>query len=134
MKKAPPAPAAFAASSPPADAVASEDKVVGAVSNSAARSASKPAPAMQSMRMGAGSPEKQARLAEIGRQLESAKGDQRKALLMEKCEIEASLQLGPDAVQTCSMVSQEFPGTPEAKRAGDLARGFSVQLPAREER
>lgn len=115
----PPPPAGFAASSPPADAVAS---------------ASKPAPAMQSMRMGAGSPEKMARLAEIGRQLQSAKGDQRKALLMEKCEIEASLQLGPDAVQTCSMVSQEFPGTPEAKRASELARGFSVQLPAAEER
>jgi hypothetical protein len=53
---------------------------------------------------------------------------------MEKCEIQASLQLGPDAVVTCSKVGQEFPGTPEAKRASDLARGFSVQLPAREER
>ena len=150
---APPPPAAFAAGSPPAemrrtdpraqqaakiaaaplaDAVASQDKIV--VAGSAAGSASKPAPAMQSMRMGAGSPEKMARLAEIGRQLESAKGDQRKALLMEKCELESSLQLGPDAVETCSMVSREFPGTPEAKRASDLARGFSVQLPATEER
>jgi hypothetical protein len=129
--------AAKIASAPLADAVASEDKDVRAVevgSSSAAGSASKPAPTMQSMRMGAGSPEKQARLAEIDRQLASAKGDQRKALLMEKCEIQASLQLGPDAVGTCSMVSREFPGTPEAKRASDLARGFSVQLPAREER
>jgi len=126
--------AAKIAAAPIADAVASQDKIVGAVSSNAAKSASKPAPPMQSMRMGGGSPEKQARLAEIDRQLASAKGDQRKALLMEKCEIQASLQLGPDAVLTCSMVSQEFPGTPEAKRASDLARGFSVQLPAREER
>jgi hypothetical protein len=126
--------AAKIAAAPLADAVASQDKIVGAVSGGAAGSGSKPAPAMQSMRMGAGSPQKMARLGEIARQLESAKGDQRKPLLMEKCEIEASLQLGPDAVQTCSMVSQEFPGTPEAKRASDLARGFSVQLPATEER
>jgi hypothetical protein len=117
--------AAKIAAAPVADAVADQDKIIGA---------SKLAPAMQSMRMGAGSPEKQARLAEIDRQLASAKGDQRKALLMEKCEIQASLQLGPDAVVTCSRVSQEFPGTPEAKRASDLARGFSVQLPAKEER
>ena len=120
--------AAKIAAVPLADAVASQDKDVGA-----SRNASKPAPAMQSMRVGAGSPEKQARLAEIRHQLETAKGDQRKALLMEKCEIEASLGIGPDAVQTCSMVSREFPGTPEAKRASDLARGFSVQLPVKEE-
>jgi len=125
--------AAKIAAAPVADAVASQDKDVGA-SGVAARSAAKPAPGMQSMRIGASSPEKQARLAELRHQLETAKGDQRKALLLEKCEIEASLQLGPDAVQTCSMVDREFPGTPEAKRASDLARGFSVQLPAAEER
>jgi hypothetical protein len=129
--------AAKIAAAPLADAVAAEDKDVGAsgvASTTAARNAAKPAPTVQSMRTGAGSPEKQARLAEIRRQLETAKGDQRKALLAEKCEIEASLQLGPDAVLTCSMVGREFPGTPEAKRASDLARGFSVQLPAGEDR
>jgi len=94
-----------------------------------------PAPAakgvpMQSVRVGSGSPEKQARLAEIRRQLQTAKGDERKALLLERCEIDASLQLGPDAVLHCSIVAQEFPGTPEAKRAAEVARGFSVQLPA----
>ncbi|MGZ5957341.1 MAG: zf-HC2 domain-containing protein [Myxococcaceae bacterium] len=81
------------------------------------------------MRVGAGSPEQQARLAEIQRKLVSARGDQRKALLMEQCEIEASLQRGPDAVLTCSTVTREFPGTPEAARASELSRGFSVQLP-----
>ncbi len=49
---------------------------------------------------------------------------------MEQCELEASLQRGPDAVLTCSQVTREFPGTPEATRAAKLARGFSVQLPA----
>jgi hypothetical protein len=129
--------AAKIVAAPLADAVASEDKDVGAAattSSAAARNAAKPVPPMQSMRMGAGSPEKQVRLAEIRRQLETATGDQRKSLLMEKCEIEASLQLGPDAVGTCSTVAREFPGTPEAKRASDVARGFSVQLPAREDR
>ncbi len=85
---------------------------------------------MQSMRVGSGSPEKQARLAEIRRQLETAKGDPRKALLMERCELEASLELRPDAVLSCSNVGREFPGTPEAKRAAEIARGFSVQPPA----
>ena len=128
------------AAAPRAETSASEDKaaaVADAVSAPAASppaKASKPAPPMQSMRVGAGSPEKQARLSEIRRQLETARGDQRKALLLEKCEIEASLQMGPDAVLTCSMVSREFPGTPEAKRASDLARGFSVQLPTGSER
>ncbi|MGZ3479231.1 MAG: zf-HC2 domain-containing protein [Myxococcaceae bacterium] len=81
------------------------------------------------MRVGAGSPEQQARLAEIQRKLVSARGDQRKALLMEQCELEASLQRGPDAVLTCSTVTREFPGTPEATRASEISRGFSVQLP-----
>ena len=125
--------AAKIAAAPVADAVMAEDKDVGA-SDTAVRNAAKPALPMQSMRVGGGAPEKQARLAEIRRQLETAKADQRKALLAEKCELEASLQLGPDAVLTCSMVTREFPGTPEAKRAGDLARGFSVQLPAGESR
>ena len=129
--------AAKIVASPLADTVASEDKDVGAAattSGAGSRNAAKPVPPMQSMRMGAGSPEKQARLAEIRRQLETATGDQRKSLLMEKCEIEASLQLGPDAVGTCSTVAREFPGTPEAKRASEVARGFSVQLPGREDR
>ena len=129
--------AAKIAAAPLADAVSSEDKDVsasGVASGAAARNAAKPAPPMQSMRLEAASPEKQARLAEIRRQLETAKGDQRKALLMEKCETEASLGLGPDAVLTCSMVGREFPGTPEAKRASEIARGFSVQLPTKEER
>ena len=129
--------AAKIAAAPLVETVAAEDKDVRAVdvsASTAARNATKPVPPMQSMRAGAGSPEKQARLAEIRRQLETAKGDQRKALLAEKCEIEASLLLGPDAVLTCSTVTREFPGTPEAKRASDLARGFSVQLPAGEER
>ncbi len=128
------------AAAPRAETSVSEDKaaaVADAVSAPAATppaKASKPVPPMQSVRVGTGSPEKQARLSEIRRQLETARGDQRKALLLEKCEIEASLQLGPDAVLTCSMVSREFPGTPEAKRASDLARGFSVQLPTGSER
>jgi hypothetical protein len=128
------------AAAPRAETSASEDKaaaVADAVSAQAASppaKASKPVPPMQSVRVGTGSPEKQARLSEIRRQLETARGDQRKALLLERCEIEASLQLGPDAVLTCSTVSREFPGTPEAKRASDLARGFSVQLPTGSER
>jgi Putative zinc-finger len=125
---------------PRAETGASEDKaaaVADAVSAPAASppaKAARPVPPMQSVRVGAGSPEKQARLSEIRRQLETARGDQRKALLVEKCEIEASLELRTDAVLTCSMVSREFPGTPEAKRASDLARGFSVQLPTGSER
>lgn len=128
--------AAKIAAAPVAEAVLAEDKAASAdvASTAPARSSAKPAPTMQAMRMGAGSPEKQARLAEIRKELETAKGDRRKALLLEKCGIEASLQLGPDAVLTCSMVSREFPGTPEAKRASELARGFSVQLPAQEDR
>ena len=128
--------AAKIAAAPVAEAARAEDKAANAdvASAAPARSAAKPSPTMQSMRMGAGSPEKQARLAEIRKELETAKGDRRKALLLEKCEIEASLQLGPDAVLTCSMVTREFPGTPEAKRASELARGFSVQVPAQEDR
>jgi hypothetical protein len=89
------------------------------------------APPQAMMRMGAGSPDQQARLAEIQRKLPGARGDERKALLMEQCELEASLHRGPDAVLTCSKVTREFPGTPEAVRASELARGFSVQLPAK---
>lgn len=129
--------AAKIAAAPVADALAGEDKEVRSAevaSGAPARSAAKPAPAMQSMRMGAGSPEKQARLGAIRKELETATGDRRKALLLEKCEIEASLTLGPDAVLTCSTVTREFPGTPEAKRASELARGFSVQPPPQQER
>jgi hypothetical protein len=147
VAQAPPAPAgaldartrevAKIAAAPMAEAVAGEDKTAsasGVAASAPARSAAKPAPTMQAMRMGAGSPEKQARLGEIRKELETATGDRRKALLLEACEIEASLQLGPDAVLTCSRVTREFPGTPEAKRAGELARGFSVQPPAQDER
>lgn len=129
--------AAKIAAAPVADAVAGEDKEVRsaeAAAGAPARTAAKPAPVMQSMRMGAGSPEKQARLGAIRKELETATGDRRKALLLEKCEIEASLTLGPDAVVTCSTVTREFPGTPEAKRASELARGFSVQPPPQQER
>jgi len=129
--------AAKIAAAPVADSVVGEDKAAsnaGAASGAPAKTAAKPAPAAQSMRMGAGSPEKQARLGEIRKELETATGDRRKALLLEKCEIEASLTLGPDAVVTCSTVSREFPGTPEAKRASELARGFSVQPPPQQER
>ena len=132
--------AAKVAAAPVAELVASEDKataaadVGSAAATPPAKNASKPVPPAQSMRMGAISPEKQARLAEVKRQLETATGDPRKALLMERCELEASLQLGPDAVLSCSMVTREFPGTPEAKRAGEIARGFSLQLPAEPER
>ena len=122
--------AAKIAAAPVAEAVAGQDKAASdAASGAPAKTAAKPAPAMQSMRVGAGSPEKQARLGEIRKELETATGDRRKALLLEKCEIEASLTLGPDAVVTCSTVTREFPGTPEAKRASELARGFSVQPP-----
>jgi hypothetical protein len=120
--------AARMVAAPITETVASQDKAL-----APAKTATKPAPAMQSMRVGAGSPEKVARLAEVKRQLTTATGDARKALLMEQCELEASLQRGPDAVLSCSNVTIEFPGTPEAKRAGEIARGFSVQLPARQE-
>ena len=85
---------------------------------------------MQSARVGMGTPQQEARHAEILRKLETARGDERKALLMEQCELEASLQRGPDAVLSCSKVTREFPGTPEAKRAAEIARGFSLQLPS----
>ena len=85
---------------------------------------------MQSARVGMGTPQQEARHAEILRKLETARGDERKALLMEQCELEASLQRGPDAVLSCSKVAREFPGTPEAKRAAEIARGFSLQLPS----
>jgi hypothetical protein len=93
-----------------------------------------PAPAAralqpQAMKVGMGTPEQQARMADLERRLKTATGDERKTLLLQKCELEASLQRGPDAVLTCSMVTREFPGTPEAKRAAEIARGFSVQLP-----
>jgi hypothetical protein len=116
--------------------VAGEDKAPAAAdaASAPARNAAKPAPPAQSMRIGGSSPEKLARIAEIERQLKTAKGDQRKALLMERCELDASLQNGPDAVLSCSRVTQEFPGTPEAKRAGEIARGFSLQPPPVEER
>ncbi len=84
---------------------------------------------MQSARVGLGTPDQQARLAEIDRKLGSARGDERKALLLEKCELQAAAQARPDAVLTCSQVTREFPGTPEAKRAADIARGFSLQPP-----
>ena len=113
---------------PMADAVASHDKAL-----ATEKTAAKPVPGMQSMRVGAGNPTKTARLAQVKQQLVAATGDARKALLMEECELEASLQRGPDAVLSCSKVTREFPGTPEAKRAGEIARGFSVQLPAEPE-
>jgi len=80
-------------------------------------------------RVGLGSPEQQARLAEIVQKLETAKGDERKALMMERCELEAKMDRRPDVVLSCSKVTQEFPGTPEAARASQIARGFSVQPP-----
>lgn len=120
--------AARMVAAPITETVASQDKALGP-----AKTASKPAAPMQSMRVGAGSPEKVARLAEVKRQLTTATGDARRPLLMEQCELEASLQRGPDAVLSCSNVTREFPGTPEARRAGEIARGFSVQLPARQE-
>jgi hypothetical protein len=80
-------------------------------------------------RAGLGSPDQQARLAEIVQKLETATGDERKALMMERCELEAKMERRPDAVLSCSKVTQEFPGTPEAARASQIARGFSVQPP-----
>src|SRR5262249_18887761 len=76
-----------------------------------------------------GSPEKQARLDEVVRKLQTATGDGRKALLLEECELEGSMGRGPDAVLTCSQVARDYPGTPEAARASEIARGFSVKLP-----
>lgn len=90
------------------------------------------APQAAKVRVGMGSPEQEARLAEIGRKLATASGAERRALLMERCELEASLQRGPDAVLSCSQVAREFPGTPEAARASEIARGFSVQLPGQD--
>jgi len=69
------------------------------------------------------------RLAEVRRAVVDATGDQRKALLLEQCRLEASLELRAPAVGTCSQVAREFPGTKEAQQAVDLARGFSVQPP-----
>ena len=125
--------AAKVAAAPVGELVASEDKAAAAAPVRAGNAA-KPVPPMQSMRVSAIDPEKQARLTEIQRQLETATGDRRKALLMEQCELHASLQLGPEAVLSCSRVTQEFPGTPEAKRAAEIARGFSLQPPAEQER
>jgi hypothetical protein len=72
-------------------------------------------------------PPKAARLEQVRREVVQASGDSRKALLFEQCRLEAELQMGPAAVQTCSQVAREFPGTPEAKQATELASGFSVQ-------
>jgi hypothetical protein len=76
-------------------------------------------------------PPKAARLEQVRREVVQAAGDHRKSLLLEQCRLEAELQMGPAAVQTCSQVAREFPGTPEAKQATELASGFSVQLPPR---
>jgi len=76
-------------------------------------------------------PPKAARLEQVRREVGQASGDRRKALLFEQCRLEAELQMGPAAVQTCSQVAREFPGTQEAKQATELASGFSVQLPPR---
>jgi hypothetical protein len=114
------------AASPHADALASRPLAKAAP---ASEPASRVVPPPAKMRVGAGSAEQQARLADIQKRLPAARGDERKALLMEQCELEASLGRGPDAVLSCSMVSREFPGTPEAQRASELARGFSLQLP-----
>ena len=73
----------------------------------------------------------EARLAEVRRSVAAATGDARKALLFEQCRLEASLELRASAVGTCSQVAREFPGTPEAQQAVELARGFSVQPPRR---
>ena len=89
---------------------------------------------MPAARAGLGSPDQQARLAEIVQKLETAKGDERKALMMERCELEARMERRPDAVLSCSKVTQEFPGTPEAARASEIARGFSVQPAPQNER
>jgi len=69
------------------------------------------------------------RLVEVRRSAASATGDQRKALLLEQCRLEAKLELRASVVGTCSQLAREFPGTPEAQQAIDLARGFSVQPP-----
>jgi hypothetical protein len=84
---------------------------------------SKPAGALRP----ADRPPKVARLEQVRREMVQAAGDHRKALLLEQCRLEAELQMGPAAVQTCSQVAREFPGTPEAKQATELASGFSVQ-------
>jgi len=81
------------------------------------------------MRSHLGTAEQQARLTEVKRKLETATGNDRKALLMEQCELEAAMMRGPDAVVSCSAVTREFPGTPEAARASKIAQGFSLQLP-----
>jgi hypothetical protein len=70
------------------------------------------------------------RLAEVRRSVVEATGEQRKALLLEQCRLEAGLELRASAVGTCSQLAREFPGTPEAQQAVDLARGFSVQPPS----
>lgn len=123
--------AAKIAAAPLSGALASSDVApAGPLAKAApADAAARAAPAQGAMRVGLGSPQQQARLAEIQRKLVSARGDERKALLMEQCELEASLGRGPDAVLTCSNVAREFPGTPEARRASELARGFSLQPP-----
>jgi len=89
---------------------------------------------MQAARVGLGTPDQQARLAEIVKKLETSKGDERKALMLERCELVARMGRGPDAVLSCSQVTQEFPGTPEAERASKIARGFSLQPAPQNER
>jgi len=114
--------AAKTAAAPVADALAAADTV-------GAKPLAKAAPPPAAMRVGLGSAEQQARLADIQRKLVNARGDERKTLLMAQCELEASLGRGPDAVLSCSNVAREFPGTPEARRASEIARGFSLQPP-----
>jgi hypothetical protein len=136
--------AAKVAAAPVGEALASSDRVQPQPSKPLAKAAAPSAPKgagnaaepasrsiqMQAARAGMGTADQQARLAEIARKLETARGDERKALLLERCELEAKMERRPDAVLSCSQVAKEFPGTPEAARASEIARGFSMQLPA----
>jgi hypothetical protein len=76
-------------------------------------------------------PAREARLAEVVQEVPRASGDTRKGLLLEQCRLEAALDRRASAVGTCSRVAREYPGTPEARQAVELARGFSVQPPPR---
>ena len=117
-----------------ANATAPADKDAPAETKVAAPGAAKPVAQTEALRTAQPPPEQKARLAEIKRLLDTAKGDERKALLLERCQLEAALELRADVVVTCSAVSREFPGTPEAAKASELARGFSVQLPGDSQR
>jgi hypothetical protein len=120
----------IAAARPSAPAAGALESTAVARSSASGVAGGTATPTVQPLRP-ADRPPKAARLDQVRREVGQATADHRKALLLEQCRLESELLMGPAAVQTCSQVAREFPGTPEAKQATELASGFSVQLPPR---